>query len=512
MKRSFFRRLIPHIPFVLVILTYFVVGFGVYADYGIPLDEYNQIQIGKMNYERIVTGSREVQTHYDRYYGPAFEMPLYVLTNVIAPIFTIEEMPARHMGVFLFFGFSLVLFYLFLLKIYGNPVYGWAGVILLVLTPRFFAESFYNTKDIAFVSATICVLYAMAQLKKRSWTSYAFLSLATGFSIAMRAQGLLLLAICAIVLFFDFRDTLGHRVKVAGGYIILTLFFAIMMFPVFWTDTVTHILGFGNASANPLGVPTYYFGTFYISPDIPWHYHFVWIGITGLISVLGTSLIGIFWYGTRLVRRKNHWNTSGRMLFVMLLIIAGTFATSVFFRPRSYDGWRHIYYVYPSFIGFALFTLRELAAYAKRPFFRWALIGMVGMLVIDGVSALGFIWRNHPHQYVYFNLLAGNYSRAKESFDFDYWGISYKQIFEYLNSLPIRSPTYIYYEQPFPYVREVMTPRLAKKGMITTERVEQADLFVTIQRDHKEPPPAGFRKIYAVTVEGADLSAVYSRL
>ena len=38
--------------------------------------------------------------------------------------------------------------------------------------------------------------------------------------------------------------------------------------------------------------------------------------------------------------------------------------------------------------------------------------------------------KNHPHQYVYFNFLAGKNFNKK--FEVDYWGLSYKKNIEYL--------------------------------------------------------------------------------
>tara|TARA_Y100000741_G_C17993082_1_gene452868 strand:+ start:55 stop:432 length:378 start_codon:yes stop_codon:yes gene_type:complete len=38
--------------------------------------------------------------------------------------------------------------------------------------------------------------------------------------------------------------------------------------------------------------------------------------------------------------------------------------------------------------------------------------------------------KNHPHQYVYFNFLAGE--NFNEKFEMDYWGLSYKKNIEFL--------------------------------------------------------------------------------
>src|SRR5262249_6885861 len=56
----------------------------------------------------------------------------------------------------------------------------------------------------------------------------------------------------------------------------------------------------------------------------------------------------------------------------------------------------------------------------------------VGLAVPLVVTAADMA-RDHPHQYVYFNLLAGRDLRdAKARFEFDYWGVSCRQALEEL--------------------------------------------------------------------------------
>lgn len=137
---------------------------------------------------------------------------------------------------------------------------------------------------------------------------------------------------------------------------------------------------------------------------------------------------------------------------------------------------------------------------------------MIGLFfIVDSVFAVRFIVRNHPNQYLYFNMLAGGYEKVKVNFDFDYWRISYKQIYAYLGSLPVTKPTAVYFQQALPYTEIVMMSGFRKKGMTIASTIEEADLYVTINRDFKVLPPDSFRKIYAVTVEGVDVSAVYKK-
>jgi hypothetical protein len=510
-KHFFFRNfLFVHIIFVVFFVGYLLTGFRIFPDYGVPIDEYSQIDIGRVNYERIVYGNMEIQSHYDRYYGPAFEVPLYILSNSISDRFAIDIMSARHVGVFLFFAFSLVIFYVLLSAMNHSPVYGLLGVILLIVTPRFFAESFYNTKDMAFLSMTILVLYASFRMNIKKWLTVVIAGVFTGIAISVRAQGLLLLFAVTLTLTLTEKISLTKRAVVVMGYVALSLMTFFLTSPIFWNDTFHNLLGFWQSAANPVGVPTFYFGTWYISPNTPWHYHLVWVGITGLLSVIVTAIVGGMWYVRMIVKHNKHQNVEYPVYFTMFVIVVGTFAVSAFFNPRSYDGWRHIYYIYPGMIGFSLYFLRVLHERKSLVWKRGLFIGAVSMMCIDCLFALGFIVRNHPNQYVYFNVLAGGYKNVKENFDLDYWGISQKQALEYLMTWSDTPVRFIYFDQLLPYARFGMMPRLLEKGWVYTESIDNADVYIAAYRDYKAPSPKIFSKAFSVSVEGVDISAIYA--
>jgi len=492
-----------------LLLGYLIVGLRVHDDYGVSIDEYSQIDLGRVNYERITEGSLEIQQHYDRHYGPAFEVPLYIFSNALAGGAQEKVMALRHLGVFFFFVLSLICFYLLITGINGHPAYGLLGTILLVVYPRFFAESFYNTKDIAFVSATIFVLFATYHYAYRSPLALVLLATTSAFAVAVRAQGLLLVLIISAILAFDMKSTVVRRVFVISSYLVTTALITVAMFPLFWNNFVQNVVDYWRVSANSVGVATYYFGKFYTSPDLPWHYHLVWVGISAMVSVLFSAGVGVILFVVKIFQRPKIYDRAGRVYLSMLGIIVGTFIASIFFHPRSYDGWRHIYYVYPCLVGFAVYGFRVSLASPKNMYLRGFSVILGVVLFVDILFSLRFLLRNHPNQYVYFNALSGGYSRARDNFDFDYWGISQKQLLAYLLSYRFVQPPAVYFQQILPYTERVMIPELAKNGIRVVQSIEEADLYVTINRDLKDHPSRSFRKLYAVTVEGADVSAIY---
>jgi hypothetical protein len=496
-----------HAIFCVLLVVFVAIGIRVSGDYGVSIDEYSQIELGRVNYSRIVSGSQELYGNEDKYYGPAFETVLYGISQVTSTYTNIPQLATRRLVSFLFFAAAAAAWYALLFRIFGNPWSALTGAILLITSPRFFAESFYNSKDVAFLSVTIFLWYVAERAMRSGWKSLIGASLVTGFAIAVRPQGLLLMAAVAATLWAVRRAAAGGW-RYPAVYVAGSLCAAYAYFPVFWQQPLQHLQGYFQSTLNPIGVPTRYFGTVYISPNIPWHHLLVWMGITNLLSVVVLFLGGIGWFATRIGRQKSRESV---ILGAMGVAFVGSVAAPYALHMRTYDGWRHLYYLYPVMVAFCIYFLRRLTAFSRsNRSGRILLIIIYACLLFDVGTAVRFMVRNHPNEYVYFNALAGGYPKAKANFDFDYWGISYKQLFAYLMTRPGDTPTTIYFEEMFPYVRFAMMPHLTARGYRIVDDPRDADLYVVINRDFRTAPGPAFQKMFAVTVEGADLSAVYS--
>ena len=161
MKR-FLKILSPILFFSALILL----GYLIYKDYGIPWDESIQTQIGALNFRFLFRGDHALLSFSDRFYGAIFEMPLLWVSARLAL--------ARHLAIFLVFVFGVILFYFLCRRLFHNSWWGLLGSTLLAISPRIFADAFYNSKDIPFLVAAIaaiCTLVALsdALTRKRKW-------------------------------------------------------------------------------------------------------------------------------------------------------------------------------------------------------------------------------------------------------------------------------------------------------------------------------------------------------
>ena len=174
-------------------LTFILVGVFSSDDYGIAWDKPNQMEIGAFSTEYLLGSSDTLKTYHDRHYGAAYEMPLYILQKAIGFKKYSQIYNFRHLVNHFIFIISLVFFFALLYKIFQDFSAAILGVIMLYIHPRIFAHSFFNSKDIIFMSFFIIGLYTLFLLfEKQSRKRIIIHAIASAFLIDIRIIGLLL--------------------------------------------------------------------------------------------------------------------------------------------------------------------------------------------------------------------------------------------------------------------------------------------------------------------------------
>ena len=113
-------------------------------------------QLINLNNIMIVPGMFDWQ---DQGLGIIFDLP----TALLEYLFKIEDSENyylfRHITNYLFFLTSLFFFFMIIVKRYQSYLMAFIGTTFLLLSPRIFADSFYNNKDIIFLSFFIINIY-----------------------------------------------------------------------------------------------------------------------------------------------------------------------------------------------------------------------------------------------------------------------------------------------------------------------------------------------------------------
>src|SRR5882757_3909121 len=109
-----------------------------------------------------------------------------------------------------------------------------------------------------------------------------------------------------------------------------------------------------------------------------------------------------------------------------LLCFTGPIAAVLILHSIIYDDWRHLYFVYPSFVMLALYFVNKL--YDTK--LRMVVLGAFGLQVL---LLAFFMIKEHPFQQVYFNEFVSHDKEAlRKNYELDYWGSSFKQGLEHL--------------------------------------------------------------------------------
>ena len=149
------------LPFIIFFVLFLITGLSIYRDYGVSWDEpISRDSNGILNYDFIRTGNPEaVIKGNEKYHGPAFEIALVIAEKIIKPTDFRQTYFLRHLLTFIVFAVSILFFYKLCIKYFKDEWLALTAVAFLVLSPRIFADAFYNSKDLALLSFTIISIY-----------------------------------------------------------------------------------------------------------------------------------------------------------------------------------------------------------------------------------------------------------------------------------------------------------------------------------------------------------------
>jgi hypothetical protein len=395
--------------------------------------------LNMFNYERVLNSAPSLVQYVERDHGQAVYYPaaafffaIYHLKKM-NPSLNVEHTLylARHIYNFIICFSGWICLFLLAKKITGRRLYGLLCVAFAVLSPRFFADSFYNNKDmIAFITC-IWMMYAVYRFFERQTLTAAIITGAIGaFAINTRVS-LALFPVLAVVYYIAVKlktKEFGWRslVYIAAALISVALTYYIIT-PAAWKDPIgllKYVLGNAVYFSRWDGF-VYYFGNVY-HPSVvrlPWHYLPVMIAVTTPVLILILLFIGLY----RIL--KEHRKIIDLQLDsgYGFIVLAAAFSLISLIVPAAlksnvYNGWRHLYYIYSGFLLLAVWGLQLLLSTQ----IKWVRIASILCLAAQLGCVAVWMISNHPYQYVYYNVLAG--SHPEERFELDYWNTSQSRL------------------------------------------------------------------------------------
>ena len=522
----------------LFFIAFVLIGTKIYPDYGVPSDEglerangmVSILYIGKHLHlanileNPVFAGYRDVDLSnwWARHYPVGYTVPAMALERLFNLNEERQTYLFRHLLNFLVCALGVFALYRLAERRFSDWRIGLLAALFLILSPRFFAESFYNSKDLVLMAFFAIVMNTMIGfLVKPSWRSLLWHALASGLAMDVRLMAIvfplgttILVAIKILRRELEWKKALAYLAVYLGGAFLVTFSF----WPLLWHNGPSQFLeAILFMVKYQFEMNSLYLGHIYPSTQLPWHYLPVWISITTPLLYLALFFIGaVATLKAVVLRHWRLWNTNEELQDLIFLVICVVPVLAVvLLRSVLYDGWRHMYFIYPAFLMVAMKGWFLIWTWAKSK----ELTKYLAALVITVSLANTAFWmiKAHPLQNVYFNPLAGK--NWKENFDVDYWGLANRQALEYILEHDDRSVIRVWAVDPLLMPLEMaktVVPSDQKSRLIILPRQNEwdhADYVVSNYRlNPKDVGDSRFIKVHTVSVARESIVTVYKKV
>ena len=480
----------PKIIIITFFITLFSIGLNIYKDYGISWDE----QVSRNNglvagnyiaknflseeiYSRILNNTfnkkfsdkkiddiPDFYNRHDRAYGVTFDLPLAFL-EYLFPIKNHHIFDIRHLLNHFFFLFALFFFYKAIHLKTNNYIIGLISVLLIYINPRIFAHSFFNSKDLFFLSVFLIGYYSgYLFLKKPVLKNIIFFSAISGFLTATKIYGLTIIFL--FIYLFLFKKILYEKfnflndAKVVSKILFFWIIFTYIFWPFLWENPINNFIDAFKFMSNHVWFgKVLFFGERIPSNNLPWYYVPIWIIITTPTIYLSIFLISIIFFIIFLFKKKIT-NKENYIYFESIILILYLIFPIIFASLKNstiYDGWRHFYFIYPILI---LVFSNFIFLIKKGFFYNLIICGLFLNFLFISIIMI----KNHPNQQIYFNdILEKNIIKQ---FEKDYWAVSNKILIDKVVEQSINKDK-IYYDfrgSPLKFLHiRFLEPNLKKK-------------------------------------------------
>ena len=424
----------PRLLAALALLAMLVVGRYTYRDYGITVDETWERETSLINYQYIVKTllgkdlnlfPTQLENYRERYYGAALQLPTVLvehLTGFTMPPRDIFMM--RHLWIFVICMIGNTCFYLFLERVFRNRWYALLGFLMLALYPRFWGEQFTNIKDMVFMATCCWALLATAlSLDHEGKWRWELLS-ALLFALCANARIIGFLFPSLLFGYRVLRDGILAPVWKEGGArrfltqlarhtlaFLLMLACYVLVTPAAWASPARYIIEafFKFSNYNDWNGTVYFLGSMHPSYALPWYYLPVWLLLSIPLWYLAGALAGGVGAATVILRNHRRLGStlcrvllgSGRWFVLCLIVFTLPVAAAILMHSTLYNGWRHMYFIFPELVVVALFGVQWLFRLLRaRRWPRRLLAGGMAVLLAGQACWIGWM---HPFEKFYLN-------------------------------------------------------------------------------------------------------------
>jgi hypothetical protein len=428
---------------VFVLMT--LIGLIVTPDYGMPWDEELEIRTLGSNVREYISLFRgKTEEPYQASTGIPFpdyllnpdmdhgQSVYYPLTPALfanyGPSGPRTLMLIWHAYTFLIFMAGVVGLYFVCKFLMGDWKYGLLGSLFLYLSPRFFAEGHYNSKDMVVMSLVILLIAAGIKLiESRRFSSAIVFAFVAAVATNMRITALFMFGLLGLLYIVNLtikKEWNAKNLWVGLTAIVSFLLISHLITPAAWRTPLEYIAYVIGRSSNFADWPGAVYFQGLVHRPVPSSYIPTMIVVTTPILILALALLGhitaIVEFFRGVIRKEIPRET--QYLLVCIIFIWTFLLFAIIRRPILYNSWRHLYFLYGPMLVLAVAAVRFLVERARGKL-RIVVVSAVALQLLVCAVLIGI---SHPFQYVYFNPLAGK--DPAQNYEFDYWNVSQTQM------------------------------------------------------------------------------------
>ena len=490
-------------------------------DYGAGVDAPAQRRITARNLA-FITGAADrldgFPAEHDKYYGVAFELPLLLLERGVGLEDSRRIYLLRHLVTHAFFLVGGWCCSLLVYRLTRSRTVALFAFLLFVLQPRLYAHSFFNSKDLPFLSMFMVTLYVTHRAFRRDTVgAFVLCGVCVGVLTNLRIMGMMLYPAVLALRGLD----LGQAGKGGGGrtHVLMTgTMFAVVgpgtlyaLSPYLWTDPFEFVMAQQVLAHHPARFHELFQGRLVDSYHLPWDYIPTWVAIstplvTLLCGVLGVLKIGI---GSVLHPRAALGNTDLRFGLLLVACVTLPVVAIIALGSHLYNGWHHVFFLHAPLCGLAGLGVHWAASGSRAAAGGVSALAGVGVLV-TGVDMV----RLHPHQQVYFNALVDRTTPEylRTHYVLDPWKVSCREGLEFLRKRYPTTTLYVQYSWPVNLAWWTL-PQADRARLVLVKDFAAADVRVSCGKQLQQRSHLLFEHaLYTRTVYNNTLLRVMARV
>ena len=537
-----------------ILSIYFIFGLFIYKDFGVGIEEQFQRSSGfywlqyileftdfEIIKEQVNQKILEINNLHPnlppfeiaKHYGIIFDLPMAFLEIIFNVNKSSDQFYLRHISNFIVFFISGYLFFLLIKERVKINFIAILACLFYLLSPRIFGNSFFDAKDLLFLSlVTITFYFYLNYSKKKNLNTLFLFALFAAISTSTRIMGLFFPISFFLISIFEIVNKKYNR-RIIRDLLVFFLLFILCLYihwPYLWSIEIKEFTNFFQnfkVGSNP---DVFFNGVFFNSKYLPFSYIPLWILISVPEIIILFFFIGFIFFSKRLFKRlilikensifNDLWrgNLEKTDLFIFLsffqiIIIYTSFDLSL------YSGWRHFIFLNFFITYFAITGIYIL--YFKFKNNRNIKKFFIILLYIGIIEIIFNLYKYHPFQSVYFNNLISN--EIINKFEIDTQSISRTMaIRDILNdanhgkTITIATASWTPLENGRSLLSHVDQDRLK---FIGTNNKQQADYIYSNFYYETNPKyvkkykiPANFKLLKSLTVDNTIVYSIYKKI